>query len=90
MTSAIAAAALLAATVRSAGAPVCPTTGVRLSRVAVEGVHAAPYTLALPTLDACVASCNSSQWCRAVVFKGVGATGIGKVCGAANTTCCCE
>jgi hypothetical protein len=45
----------------------CPQpAGVALPGVAVEGAYATPYTLALPTLGACVASCNeSSRWCRA-------------------------
>ena len=69
-------------------AHVCLEAGVVLSRVAVEGARATPYTLSLPTLDACVSSCNGSHWCRAVVFKGLGVSG-NPTCGAANETCCC-
>lgn len=77
------------ATVRSAAAAhLCPEPGVVLPGAAVEGVHATPYTLDLPTLDACVASCNGSHWCRAVVFKELGVSG-NPTCGTTNETCCC-
>lgn len=82
---------LLSAMVQSAAPAahaVCAEAGVPLPGVAVEGDHATPYTLGLPTLDACVASCNGSHWCRAVVFKEVGVSG-NPTCGAANETCCC-
>lgn len=69
-------------------ANVCPEAGVVLPGVAVEGARATPYTLGLSTLDACVASCNGSHWCHAVVFKNLGVSG-NPTCGAANETCCC-
>ena len=65
----------------------CPRAGVALPGFAVEGAKSALYTLALPTLDACKSSCNSSHWCRAVVFKGLGVSG-NPACGSANETCC--
>eukprot|EP01051_Picozoa_sp_SAG22_P012137 SAG22_NODE_1236_length_5055_cov_12.649593_3_plen_161_part_00 len=79
--------ALLVASATGAAPAACPQPGVGLPRVSVTGARATPYTLALPTLDACKHSCNRSHWCRAVVFKGVGAAG-NPTCGGVNETCC--
>ena len=65
----------------------CSQIGVRQDGVTVEGRQSTPYTLALATFSECVASCNQTADCVAVVFKGTGVSG-NPSCGQSNETCC--